>query len=96
MKMIFKVAFPNRVCLFLANALWIVPALFPLFFSKTGIRYLQVGLANTLFVTLDLPLIVVGALTLLTLVLAIVISRFERSKKMNMFLLWHADNGGQE
>ena len=91
MKMIFKVAFPNRVCLFIANALWLIPALFPLFFSKMGIRYLQVGLANTVFITCDLPLIVAGILTLLILTLAIFISRFERSKKMNMFLLWHTD-----
>ena len=95
MKRVFKIAFPNRVCLFLANALWLVPALFPLFFSKMGTRYLQIGLNATVFIRTDWPLLVVGVLTLLTLVLAVAIPRIERAKKMNMFLLWHKEESVQ-
>jgi len=91
MKRVFKIAFPNRVCLFLANALWLIPALYPLFLSKVGTHYLQIGLNATIFVRMDWPLLAVGILTLLTLVLAVSITRFERAKKMNMFLVWHPE-----
>ena len=41
---------------------------------------------------LNRPLIVVGALTLVTLLLALLIPRWERQKKMNMFLVWHPED----
>ena len=91
MKRIFKIAFPNRICLFLANALWLVPALYPLYFSKIAARYVQIGLDGTLFVRMDFALLAVAVLTLATLVLALWIPRLERAKKMNMFLFWEKE-----
>lgn len=91
MKVIFKIAFPNRICLFLANALFLVPALYPQYFSAVGRRFLLIGSESTVFVETNIPLILTLALTLITLVLSLVINRYERQKKMNMFLGWHPD-----
>ncbi len=92
MKVIFKVAFPNRLCLFLSEALLLVPMLFPEYFSAVGGRFMLTGGESVIFVMLNRPLIVVGALTLVTLLLALLIPRWERQKKMNMFLVWHPED----
>lgn len=93
MKVIFKIAFPNRVCLFLSNLLLVVPVLYPEYFSAVGKRFLLVGGESVIFVMLNRPLIVVGVLTLVTLILAVAVTRFERQKKMNMFLVYHPQDG---
>ena len=93
MKVIFKIAFPNRVCLFLANLLLVVPVLYPEYFSAVGKRFLLVGGESVIFVMLNRPLIVVGVLTLVTLILAVAVPRLERQRKMNMFLIHHPEDG---
>ena len=88
-KMIFKIAFPNRICLFLSNALVLLPTLYPHFLSFVGSRFLLVGDEDVVYVLLNRPLIAVGVMTVLSLVLALAIPRLERRKRMNMFLLCH-------
>ncbi len=89
MKVIFKIAFPNRACLFLSNALLLVPTLFPHLVSFVGSRFLVVSGEKTMFVLSNPVLVTVGALLAVTLVLSLVIPKYERRKKMNMFLLDH-------
>lgn len=89
MKLIFKIAFPNRFCLLLSNALLLVPAFFPHFVSFVGSRFLVVSGEKTMFVLSNPVLATVGALLAVTLVLSLVIPKYERRKKMNMFLLEH-------
>lgn len=88
-KMVFKMAFPNRVCLFLSNALVLIPALYPHFLSFVGSRFLLIGDESVVYVLLNRPLIVIGVMLGLTLVLAFLIPRYERRKRMNMFLIQH-------
>jgi hypothetical protein len=97
-KVIFKVAFPNRIWLFVANALVLIPAAFPYLISAVGQSFLSIGTGETVFVRYDFPLIVMGVLTALTLVLACVIPRYERRREMNMFLVYHPaeENEGEE
>lgn len=87
MKLIFKIAFPNRVCLYLSHLLILPPLLYPHFVSLVGSYFLAIGVGGVIFILLNRPLIVAGAFCLVTLVLALIIPRFERRKKMNMFLL---------
>ena len=89
-KVIFKVAFPNRIWLFASNLLLLIPAAFPHFMQLVGSRFLAIGTGDVMFVLLNRPLLVSGIMLALTLVLALVIPRFERRRKMNMFLVWHA------
>ena len=87
MKLIFKIAFPNRVWLFLSELFLLFPLLYPNFFSAVGKRFLAIGGGNVIFVMLNRPLIVGAILLVLTLALALIIPRYERRRKMNMFLL---------
>ena len=88
MKLIFKIAFPNRAFLLLSNLLLLVPLLYPHFVSLVGSYFLAMGIGEVIFIQLNRPLIVAGAFCLVSLLLALVIARFERRKKMNMFLLY--------
>ncbi len=90
MKLIFKIAFPNRVWFFLSHLLILIPLLYPHFVSAVGSYFLSIGVGDVIFILLNRPLIVAGAFCLASLVLALVIPRFERRKEMNMFLLHRA------
>lgn len=90
MKLIFKIAFPNRVWFFLSHLLMLIPLLYPHFVSAVGSYFLAVGGGSVIFILLNRPLIVAGAFCFASLVLALVIPRFERRKRMNMFLLHRA------
>ena len=96
MKVAFQIAFPNRVCYFLSQALVLVPLLYPEYFSFVGRQYLLSGAKNVIFVMLNRPLIAVGVLVLLNLILAVAVTRYERQKKMNMFLIWQPEDGADE
>ena len=96
MKKLFKVAFPNRLCLFLSNALFIVPALFPQYYSFVSSRYVLVGGKSVFYVILNRPLIVMAVLTGITLILALAIPTYERSKRMNMFVVYAAEREDEE
>ncbi len=87
MKLIFKVAFPNRVWLFLSELLMLLPFLYPEFYEMVGNMFLAVKGVEVIFVLLNRPLIVGGSMLALTLVLALVTPKYERRKRMNMFLL---------
>ena len=87
MKKLFKVAFPNRLCLFLSGLLFVVPALFPHYYSFISSRYVTVGGESVFYVILNRPLIVVLVLNLITLLLSFLISDYERRKRMNMFVV---------
>ena len=89
MKLIFKVAFPGRKTLFFTNLLILIPLWYPHYFSMIGRHFLAIGGEDVIFVLHNSPLVVAGVLLALTLLLALIIPRFERRKKMNMFLLHH-------
>ena len=96
MKVIFKIAFPNRVCLFLSNVLFLVPTLFPEYFSAVGKRFMLIGKEGTVYTDTNVLFFVILGLTLLTLGLSLAITRLERQKKMNMFLVFHPDENAEE
>lgn len=89
-KLFFKIVFPNRVWLYLSQLLVLIPLLYPHFVSLVGSYFLAIGVGDVIFILLNRPLIVAGVFCFLSLVLALVIPRFERRKKMNMFLLHRA------
>ena len=96
MKVIFKIAFPNRVCLFLSNALFLVPTLFSEYFGAVGRHFMLVDKKEIIYTETNILFFVILGLTLITLALAIAIPRLERQKKMNMFLIWHTDEDAEE
>ena len=96
MKLIFKVAFPNRLGLFLPELLILLPAAYPYLYSFVSSRFLMMGGETVIYVFSNPPLIVVGAMLVVSLALALAIPRYERRKKMNMFLLWHEDDPSEE
>jgi hypothetical protein len=95
-KLIFKVVFPNRVWLFLSQLLVLIPLLYPHFVSLVGGYFLAIGVGDVIFILLNRPLIVAGAFCVASLVLALIIPRFERRKRMNMFLLHRAIEKSEE
>lgn len=90
-KLVFKIAFPNRVCLFLSNALLVLPALYPHYYAAVSAHFLTVSKEATFYLLFDPPLLVVGVMTALSLLLALLIPRWERQKDMNMFLIVHGE-----
>ena len=90
MKLIFKIAFPGRKMLFFTNLLILLPLCYPYYFSFIGRRFLAIGGEDVIFVTHNSLFWGACVLCVLTLILALVIPRYERRKKMNMFLLNHA------
>ena len=93
MKTVFKIAFPNRLCLFLSNALLLVPAAYPHFVSFVGSRFLVVSGQKMIYVLSNSVLITQSVLLAVTLVISLVIPRYERSKKMNMFFIDRSREG---
>lgn len=93
MKVIFKIAFPNRICLFLANAAYLLPFLYPYWFSLILERFYYMGVEPEppIYVKSNPCFWVAFGLTVVNLVLAVVIARFERSKRMNLFLVEHSE-----
>ena len=96
MKIAFKIAFPNRVCLFLSNVLFLVPTLFPAYFAAVGRHFMMVGKKEIIYTEKNILFFVVLGLTLIMLALSFAITRFERQKKMNMFLVFHPDEDEEE
>ncbi len=92
MKVIFKIAFPGRVLLYLSNLLFLVPVLYPEYFSAVGGRFLLMGGKETVFVETNVYTIVTAIFALLMAALALVIRNWERQKHMNMFLVWRSDD----
>lgn len=88
-KLVFKIAFPNRLCLYLSNLLLLVPVAYPHVFSFISTRFLRIGNENAVYVVSNPAIIVVGASLVLTLALTLLILRPERRLQMNMFLLHH-------
>lgn len=86
-KLAFKIAFPNRFCLYLSDLLLLVPALYPHLFSLISTRFLRIGNESAVYVVSNPALIVVGVSLVVTLALSIAIPRLERRLHMNMFLL---------
>ena len=96
MKVIFKIAFANRKMLFFANCLYLVPVLFPEYFSAIGRRFLSISGRETVYVDVNAYLIVTLMGIALTLALALVIRRYEYSQKMNMFLISDAADSADD
>lgn len=96
MKVAFKVAFPNRVVLFLSDLLILLPLLYPHFFSLVSRSFLAIGGEEVIFILLNRPLIVGIILLVLTLTLALIIPKHERRQKMNMFLLHRSEKTSEE
>lgn len=86
-KLLFKIAFPNRVCLFLSNCLFLPVALFPSYFSMVAGKVAGVSSAELLHVERNVPLIVTVALTALTLVLAVFAAVWEEREHLDPFRL---------
>ena len=93
-KLIFKIAFPNRVCLWLSNALILLPTLLPHAVSFVGSYFLSINGEQQIYVLFNRPLLVMGIFTAIALLLALAIPGYERRKKMNMFLLSHDEQDG--
>ncbi len=87
MKVIFKIAFANRKMLFAANCLYLVPVLFPEYFSAVGRRFLAISGRETVYVDVNGYLIATLIMVALTLALALLIKRWEYQKSMNMFVV---------
>lgn len=87
MKVLFKIAFPNRVCLFLSNCLFLPVALFPSYFSMVAGKVAGVSRTEILYVERNIPLIVTAVLTVLTLALAIFAAVREKQERLNPFAL---------
>ena len=97
MKMIFKIAFPNRNFLYLSNLLILVPTLYPEYFSAVGRRFLLIGGKETVYVETNVYFIVTAIYLVLLVGLSFLVSRWERQKNMNMFLITHPeDDEGEE
>lgn len=77
-KLRFKILFPNRICLFLSCCLYLPAALYPRFFALVCRRAGRN--ADMIFIGADTPLIVTGALTVLTLILAVYACRAEKKE----------------
>ena len=90
-KVIFKIAFPNRVLLYLSGVLYFVPSLYPQYFSAVGKRFLAIGGRETVFVDRNGYLIATLIYAAVLAVLSLAISKWERREKMNMFLVTHSD-----
>ncbi len=95
-KLAFKVAFPNRACLYLSDLLLVLPALYPHIFSYISTRFLLMGGEEVVYVIANPMLIVMGACALVTLVLAVVTYRFERRLHMNMFVLHREESSSPD
>lgn len=91
MKVRFKILFPNRVCLLLSNLILVIPTLFPFYYAWLDQQLLTASAG--IYVENNIPLTVASLLVLLTALLALLILRLERQKKMNMFLVWHPAEG---
>lgn len=98
MKVIFKIAFPNRVCLFLANAAYVIPFLFPYYFSFVLERFYSMGVEPEvpIYIKSNPCFWVAVVMTVITLVLAIATPRYERRRRMNMFLVEHDEEADDE
>lgn len=96
MKVAFKIAFPNRMCLFLSNVLFLVPTLFPAYFAAVGRHFMLVGKKEIIYTETNILFFVILGLTAITLALALAIPRLERQKKMNMFLVFHPDEDEEQ
>ncbi|MBE6702058.1 MAG: hypothetical protein E7585_01415 [Ruminococcaceae bacterium] len=97
MKVAFQIPFANRILFYLSTLLFLVPVLFPEYFSAIGQHLLLrgAGVGDVIYVILNRPLIIVGVLCVLTLVLAIISVRFEKRYKMDMFSIWYAEQGDE-
>lgn len=96
MKVIFKIAFPNRILLYLSDLLLLVPTLYPEYFSAVGRRFLLIGGKETVYVKTNIYLIVTAVFLGLMAVLSFLIVKWERQKNMNMFLITHSESGESE
>lgn len=97
MKVIFKFAFPNRICLFLSNAAYLLFVAFPYYFSFVLERFYYMGIEPEppIYVKSHPTFWVVVVLTAITLALAIASARFERQKRMNMFVVEYDEENEQ-
>ncbi len=95
-KLLFKIAFPNRILLFLSNAFLLLPVCYPHFVSFVGSRFLGIGGEGVIYVLFNRPLLVTGIFVALTLILALAIRNAERRKKMNMFLVYHVPDKDED
>ncbi len=91
MKTLFRVVFPGRRSLFLANCLVLIPAAYPHYYAVITRRFLEVSGGGSLHSVVTVPLIVMAALVLCQLVLAVLTPAWERRCHLNMFALWHPD-----
>lgn len=91
MKMIHRVAFPNRFCLFLPQLLLIIPTLYANFYAAVSEYYALTGLAEVLTVRVNLPLMIQGVLAALTLVVAILSPRYERATELDMYTFYQSE-----
>ena len=92
MKIIFKIAFSNRCALFFANMLFLVPVVFPEYFSAVGQHFMSIGGESTVFVESNLYFHLTAVYAGVLLALSLWMYVWELRKKMNMFLVWHPED----
>ena len=98
MKVIFKFAFPNRVCFLLSTAAYMIPFLFPYYFAFVLERFYYMGIEPEppIYVRSYPCIWVALGLWVATLALAIATARLERRKRMNMFLVEHKEEDDEK
>lgn len=86
-KVLFKIVFPNKVCLFLSNCLFLPVAMFPGYFSMVAARVAGSSRREVLFIEQNIPLLVTGIMTALTFLLAVFAAVRGKEEHLDPFTL---------
>ena len=78
---LFRVLFPNRVCLFLSQCLLLLPALFPEYYTFIASRFAIDGGQAAFYVIYNIPLYVVCGALLLTAGMSFFLARYEHGDR---------------
>ncbi|MBR2010388.1 MAG: hypothetical protein IKA06_01380 [Clostridia bacterium] len=94
-KVLFRAVLPNRIVMWLSNALVLPLALFPEFFSFVCGRFLTVSGSSIFYVRFNVTATVTGVLVLVTLALALYLRRYERALGLDLFFIDEAEDDTQ-
>ena len=86
-KILFKAIFRNPVVLLLSELLLLLPTLYPSYFSLICKKYLMVSGGAALYITCNVPLIVMSVLFAALVGLQIYLSKIANHTKMNLFYI---------
>ena len=92
-KLLFKAIFRNPVVLFLSELLLLLPTLYPSYFSLICKKYLMVSGGAALYITCNVPLIVMSVLFATLAGLQIYLFKTANRVKMNLFYIEDEQDG---